>query len=107
DPDNHGDSCRQTWPKTKKTTRSMFGEWHRVIMNTNPQPGPAGTVIFTPPFRDPFNYNFDPMIVMGLDMVGAAIHQRFLEEGKPGFTMRSGSSYSTWWNGGLSTIGQL
>src|SRR6185503_16309047 len=32
-------------------------------------------------------------------------HQRFLEEGKPGFTMRSGSSYSTWWNGGLRTIG--
>ena len=45
------------------------------------------------------------MIVMGLDMVGAAMHQRFLEEGKPGFTMRSGSSYSTWWNGGLRTIG--
>ena len=45
------------------------------------------------------------MIVMGLDMVGAAMHQRFLEEGKPGFTMRSGSTYSTWWNGGLRTIG--
>ena len=41
-------------------------------------------MIFTPPFRDPFNYNFDPMIVMGLDMVGAAMHQRFLEENKPG-----------------------
>src|SRR5437868_13866445 len=43
------------------------------------------------------------MIVMGLDLVGAAMHQRFLQEGKPGFTMRSGSSYSTWWNGGLRT----
>jgi len=42
-------------------------------------------VIFTPPFRDPFNYNIDPMIVMGLDAVGFAIHQRFLEEDKPGF----------------------
>ena len=74
-------------------------------MYNHHQTGPAGTVIFSPPFRDPFNYNFDPMIVMGLDMVGAAMHQRFLEEGKPGFTMRSGSSYSTWWNGGLRTIG--
>jgi hypothetical protein len=60
-------------------------------------------VIFSPPFRDPFNYNFDPMIVTGLDMVGAAMHNRFLQEGKPGFTMRSGASYSTWWNGGLRT----
>ena len=60
-------------------------------------------MIFSPPFRDPFNYNFDPMIVTGLDMVGAAMHHRFLQEGKPGFTMRSGASYSTWWNGGLRT----
>ena len=43
------------------------------------------------------------MIVTGLDMVGAHMHHRFLQEGKPGFTMRSGASYSTWWNGGLRT----
>ena len=72
-------------------------------MYNHHQTGPAGTVIFSPPFRDPFNYNFDPMIVTGLDMVGAAMHHRFLQEGKPGFTMRSGASYSTWWNGGLRT----
>src|SRR3954453_15346702 len=72
-------------------------------MYNHHQAGPAGTVIFSPPFRDPFNYNFDPMIVTGLDMIGAAMHHRFLQEGKPGFTMRSGSSYSTWWNGGLRT----
>src|SRR4030095_7860012 len=33
----------------------------------------------------------------------AAMHSRFALEGKPGVTMRSGSSYSTWWNGGLRT----
>jgi hypothetical protein len=31
------------------------------------------------------------------------MHSRFEAEGKPGVTMRSGSSYSTWWNGGLRT----
>ena len=91
--------------ETKNINHLMFWEWHPVIMYNHHQTGPAGTVIFSPPFRDPFNYNFDPMIVMGLDMVGAAMHQRFLEENKPGFTMRSGSNYSTWWNGGLRTIG--
>ena len=39
--------------------------------------------------------------------VGAAMHSRFVAEGKPGATMRSGASYSTWWNGGLRTTGVL
>ncbi len=103
--DDNRDSFMSNLAETKNINHFMFWEWHPVIMYNHHQTGPAGTVIFTPPFRDPFNYNFDPMIVMGLDMVGAAMHQRFLEEGKPGFTMRSGSSYSTWWNGGLRTIG--
>jgi len=81
----------------------MYWEWLPQIMYNHHQAGPVGTVIFSPPFRDPFNYNFDPMIVTGLDMIGAHMHHRFLQEGKPGFTMRSGSSYSTWWNGGLRT----
>ena len=49
----------------------MFWEWLPQIMYNHHQSGPAGTVLFSPPFRDPFNYNFDPMIVTGLDMVGA------------------------------------
>src|SRR2546426_351177 len=65
--------------------------------------GPAGAVLFPPPFRDPFNYYFDPLVPIGIDMVAAAMHDRFLVEGKPGATMRSGAPYSTWWNGGLRT----
>ncbi|PYP68972.1 MAG: hypothetical protein DMD26_00435, partial [Gemmatimonadetes bacterium] len=63
----------------------------------------SGAVMFAPPFRDPFNYNFDPAIPMGIDAVGAAMQTRFAMEHKPGVTIRSGSSYSTWWNGGLRT----
>src|SRR5690606_5202935 len=68
-----------------------------------PQTGPAGTVMFAPPFRDPFNYVFDPLVPTSLDLVGAAMHTRFASEGKPGVTMRRGANYSTWWNGGLRT----
>jgi hypothetical protein len=60
---------------------------------------PAGTVLFCPPFRDPFSYNIDPLVPLGIEMVGNAMHRRFAVEGKPGATMRSGASYSTWWNG--------
>jgi len=103
--DDNRDSFMSNLNETKNINHFMFWDWHPVIMYNHHQTGPAGTVIFSPPFRDPFNYNIDPMIIMGLDMVGAVMHQRFLEENKPGFTMRSGSSYSTWWNGGLRTIG--
>src|SRR5690606_40856636 len=59
--------------------------------------------MFAPPFRDPFNYVYDPMIPTGLDFVGAAMHRRFTEEGKGGAVSRDAANYSTWWNGGLRT----
>src|SRR5215471_140180 len=101
--DDNRDLYMSNLKESQNMNKLMYWEWLPQIMYNHHQAGPAGTVIFTPPFRDPFNYNFDPMIVTGLDMVGAAMHHRFLQEGKPGFTMRSGSSYSTWWNGGLRT----
>lgn len=101
--DNNRDFYMSNIKESQNMNRTMYWEWLPQIMYNHHQSGPAGTVIFTPPFRDPFNYNFDPMIVTGLDLVGAAMHNRFLQEGKPGFTMRSGASYSTWWNGGLRT----
>jgi len=60
-------------------------------------------VMFAPPFRDPFNYVFDPLIPVSIDLVGAAMQTRFAAEGKPGVTTRGGSAYSAWWNGGLRT----
>jgi hypothetical protein len=71
--------------------------------NNHHQTGPAGTVIFAPPFRDPNNYFFDPLVVDGLSLVGAAMHSRFSAEGKGGVVERDGASYQTWWNGGLRT----
>jgi hypothetical protein len=83
--------------------RAMYIEWFPQIMYNHHQTGPAGTVMFAPPFRDPFNYTFDPLIPAQLDLVAAAMHSRFAAEGKPGVTSRKGSNYSTWWNGGLRT----
>jgi hypothetical protein len=101
--DNNRDFYMSNTSESQNMNKLMYWEWLPQIMYNHHQSGPAGTVMFSPPFRDPFNYNFDPMIPMGLDLVGSAIHNRFLQEDKPGFTMRSGASYSTWWNGGLRT----
>ncbi len=90
--------------ETRAVNHVLYNEWYPQIVYNHHQTGPAGAVMFAPPFRDPFNYNFDPLVPMELDLVGAAMHSRFEAEGKPGVTMRSGSSYSTWWNGGLRTM---
>jgi len=101
--DNNRDAYMASQPETQAMDSILFRAWYPQIMYNHHQTGPIGTVIFAPPFRDPFNYNFDPLVPMELDLVGAAMHSRFVAEGKAGATMRSGSSYSTWWNGGLRT----
>src|SRR5215470_7801602 len=83
--------------------RILYREFYPVIMYNHHQTGPAGTIMFSPPFRDPFNFNFDPLVMSELDEVAAAMHSRFISENKPGVTMRSNATYSTWYNGGLRT----
>jgi hypothetical protein len=101
--DNNRDFYANTQAETKNMNRVMYQEWFPQIVYNHHQTGPPGTVLFCPPFRDPFNYNVDPLVISGIDAVGAAMMQRFLAEDKPGATTRSGSRYSTWWNGGLRT----
>ena len=101
--DNNRDFYMSAQPESEAINRILYREWFPQIVYNHHQSGPRGTVLFAPPFRDPFNYNYDPLLVTSLDLVAAAMHTRFLAEGKPGATMRSGASYSTWWNGGLRT----
>jgi hypothetical protein len=101
--DNNRDFYMSNLPESTNMNRVLYTEWFPQIMYNHHQTGPAGTVMFAPPFRDPFNYNFDPIVPAELDLVGAAMAMRFNAEGKPGVTSRKGSSYSTWWNGGLRT----
>jgi hypothetical protein len=102
--DNNRDFYLSSQPESTNMNRVLYLEWFPQILYNHHQTGPVGTVMFAPPFRDPFNYNFDPLIPAELDLVAAAMHSRFSAEGKPGVTSRRGSSYSTWWNGGLRTM---
>ena len=101
--DNNRDFYMSNQSETQNVNHVLYWDWFPQIVYNHHQTGPAGTVMFAPPFRDPFNFNLDPLIPVELDLVGASMHSRFAAEGKPGVTMRSGSSYSTWWNGGLRT----
>jgi hypothetical protein len=104
--DNNRDSYIANQLETEAINRQMYIEWIPQIMYNQHQTGPAGTVLFFSPFRDPFNYNQDPLVPIGIDLVGSAVHNRFLAEGKPGAVMRSAANYSTWFNGGdRTTVG--
>ena len=101
--DNNRDFYMSALAETTNINRVLYREWFPQIVYNHHQTGPSGTVLYAPPFRDPPNHNLDPLILTGLDGIGAAMHGRFVSEGKGGATMRSGGSYSTWWNGGLRT----
>ena len=101
--DNNRDLYMNAMPESKNMSRVMYREWYPQIMYNHHQTGPAGSVMFAPPFRDPHNYQIDPILINGLSVVGTAMHQRFAVEGKPGVVQREAASYQTWWNGGLRT----
>jgi hypothetical protein len=101
--DNNRDFYMSAQPESTNMNRILYYEWFPQIMYNHHQTGPTGTILFAPPFRDPANYVYHPLIITGLDTVGAAMHNRFVAENKPGATMRRGANYSTWWNGGLRT----
>ncbi len=101
--DNNRDFFMLNLKETQNIGCQLFVEWIPQIMYNHHQAGPAGTVVAGPPYRDPFNYVFDATLLTSLDAVGAAMHNRMNVEGKPGYTQRGGSVFSTWYNGGLRT----
>ncbi|MBN8855181.1 MAG: peptidase [Sphingobacteriales bacterium 50-39] len=101
--DNNRDFFMLNLKETQNISRQLFIEWMPQIMYNHHQAGPAGSILAGPPYRDPFNYVFDPLVITSIDAVGAAMNNRLNAEGKPGYTQRSGSVFSTWYNGGLRT----
>ena len=87
--DDNRDFYMSNMKETTNMNRQLFIEWFPQIMYNHHQTGPAGAVIFMPPFRDPFNYNFDPLVPLGIEMVGTAMHSRLVAEGKGGSAMRT------------------
>jgi hypothetical protein len=101
--DNNRDFFMMNMKETRNISRQLYNEWLPQIIYNHHQSGPAGSVVAGPPYRDPFNYLFNPLVVTGIDAVGAAMISRLNAEDKPGYTERGGSSFSTWYNGGLRT----
>src|SRR5215510_13181885 len=81
--DDNRDFYMSALAETDAINNILFRQWFPQIVYNHHQTGPAGAVMFSPPFRDPFNYFLDPMVLTLVDEVGAAMHSRFALEGKP------------------------
>ncbi|HLF45313.1 MAG TPA: M14 metallopeptidase family protein, partial [Chitinophagaceae bacterium] len=101
--DNNRDFYMLNMKESQNIARQLFIEWLPQIMYNHHQSGPPGSIVAGAPYRDPFNYVFDPLIITGLDALGAAMQNRLNSEGKTGYTSKAGSVFSTWYNGGLRT----
>ena len=101
--DDNRDSYIANQKETEILNKELFIDWIPQITYNQHQSGPAGAVLYMPPFRDPFDYNNDPLVEIGIDLVGSAVHHRFLAEGKGGAVEREEGPYSTWFNGGVRT----
>ncbi len=101
--DNNRDFYMLNMKESQNIVRQLFVDWIPQIMYNHHQSGPPGSIVAGAPYRDPFNYVIDPLIITGLDAIGAANQNRLNAEGKPGYTSKAGSVFSTWYNGGLRT----
>ena len=101
--DNNRDFYMSNMQENAEHERVMYREWYPAD-HVQPSPdGPGGAVMFAPPFRDPFNYNFDPLIPAPSTWSARRCTAASSPKDKPGAVMRSGAPYSTWFNGGLRT----
>jgi len=101
--DNNRDFFMMNIKETKNVARQLYVEWMPQIVYNHHQTGPPGSVVAGPPYRDPFNYAYDPLIITSIDAIGANMISRLNGEGKPGYTRLGGSVFNAWWNGGLRT----
>jgi hypothetical protein len=105
--DNNRDFFASTQAETENISRVLYHEWFPQILYNHHQSGPAGTIAWSSPQRDPYNYNLDPLLILGLQALGTHMSQRMATEGKPGVTMASGGAYDGWWNGGIRNTGNF
>ena len=86
-------------PETRHVSRLLFREWFPQIVYNQHQTAPFPARIFIPPYAEPLNPNIPAAVMEGINLIGAAMRERFARENKPGAI--SLYSFDAWWNGGL------
>lgn len=100
--DNNRDWFMMNFEETRHVSRLLFSEWFPQIVYTQHQAPAFPARIFVPPYAEPLNPHIPAPVMEGINMIGAAMKERFAREGKRGIISYTG--YDAWWNGGLRSV---
>jgi hypothetical protein len=100
--DNNRDYFMMNLAETRHVSRQLFREWFPQIVYNQHQSPSFPARIFIPPYAEPLNPNIPAPVMEGINLVGAAMKERFARENKPGIL--SYVQYDAWWNGGLRSV---
>jgi len=92
--DDNRDWYAFTQVETRLVVDSLYGVWHPQVTMDIHQQGSAGSRIFLPPYMDPVEPNVDPLLVQGVNALGAAIAWRLTTDGFTGVSLHAG--YDAW-----------
>jgi hypothetical protein len=92
--DNNRDWYAFTQVETQLTVDSLYNVWHPQIVHDIHQMGPNGARLFLPPYLDPVEPNIDPLIIDGVNALGAEIAWQLAGQGKTGISINS--TYDAW-----------
>ena len=73
--DNNRDFFASTQAETENINRALYHDWMPQILYNHHQSGPAGTIAWSSPQRDPYNYNLDPLLILGLQALGTHLRR--------------------------------
>ncbi len=97
--DNNRDWYMVTQKETRLATDFLYRRWFPQVVYDIHQMGNGGMRIFVPPMVDPINPNLDPLIVRGINLIGAQMSWALEQAGKQG--VGDGVLYDLWWHGGF------
>ena len=97
--DNNRDWYMVTQKETRLATDFLYRRWFPQVVYDVHQMGNSGMRIFVPPMVDPVNPNLDPLIVRGINLIGAQMSWALEQAGKQG--VGDGVLYDLWWHGGF------
>ncbi|MCC6343832.1 MAG: peptidase M14 [Bryobacterales bacterium] len=100
--DNNRDYFMLNLEETRNVSRLLFREWFPHIVYNQHQAPPSPARIFIPPYAEPLNPNIPAPVMEGINLIGAAMKERFAREQKPGVLSYWG--FDGWWNGGLRSV---
>jgi hypothetical protein len=92
--DNNRDWYAFTQVETRLVVDSLYSVWHPQIVLDLHQQGSTGSRLFLPPYLDPIEPDVDPLLVDGINALGAGIAWELGGQGKTGISVNA--IYDAW-----------